>query len=141
MRRVRRSSTSNCFHDATGTHRLDRVEAESAGEDRQADEERALRIGQEVEAPVESGLQGPVTGERHPAAAGEQPEPIVERAGDLLGRQGLDPCRGELDREWNPVQSPADLDDRVRVLRGERERGLHGACPIDEQPDRFRVRR
>ena len=68
-----------------------------------------------------------------PARAREQPEPIVEAAGDLVRRERAHAGRGELDREGNAVEATADLRDRhaVRGRDPERRRGSH--CALGEQ--------
>ena len=72
-------------------------------------------------------------GDRGPAAAGQQAEPVVEARRDLLDRQGPDPGRGELDREGDPVEAAAELGDRAGVLVGQGERRLDRLRPLDEQ--------
>ena len=49
MRRVSRSSTLYGFHDATGAHRLDGVEAEPPANTDRRTRQGAFGIGQEVE--------------------------------------------------------------------------------------------
>ena len=44
---------------------------------------------------------------------GEHVEPLVEALDDLAGRQRARPAGGELDREREPVEPAAQLDDRV----------------------------
>jgi hypothetical protein len=41
---------------------------------------------------------------------------IVEPPGDLLYIEHPDFCRGQLDRQWDTIQSVADLGDKGRVL-------------------------
>ena len=50
-------------------------------------------------------------------AGGEQPEPVVEAAADLLGPERPQAGRGQLDRERLPVEPPADLHDRRSARR------------------------
>ena len=76
-------------------------------------------------------------GTRGPAAAGEQPEAVVEPRGDLVRRHRRHPRRGELDRERDPVEAAADLSDGVDVRLAEGERRIGGGGPCDEQPDRL----
>jgi hypothetical protein len=46
-----------------------------------------------------------------PIATGQQPQTVLETCGDLVKADRRDPYRGELDRQRNPVQVLADLDD------------------------------
>ncbi len=48
-------------------------------------------------------------GQRVPAPAGQQPEPVVEPREQLPGRQRPQPPRRQLDGEGNPVEPPAQL--------------------------------
>src|SRR4029079_2297624 len=45
------------------------------------------------------------------------------------------PCCDELDREWQTIQSNAQLGDRLRVLRSQLERLARRARPLKEQGD------
>ena len=58
-----------------------------------------------------------VPGQRGPAAAGEQREPVVEALGQLGRGQRAQPRRRELDRQRHAVEGPADLGDRRRRCR------------------------
>ena len=58
------------------------------------------------------------------SAPGQQRQPVVEPGQQGRGRKHLDPRRGQLDGEGQPIQAPADLGDGDRVLRGQRELGL-----------------
>ena len=86
----------------------------AAGEDREPLGERALGVGQQVPAPVDDRAQRAVARQRGAAAAGEQPEAVVEPRGELVERQRAQPRGGELDRQRQPVEPAADLDDRAR---------------------------
>ncbi len=93
-------------------------------------------LGQQVPAPVDDGAQRAVARQRGAAAAGEQPEAIVEAPGDLLGRQRAQAGGGELDRQRQAVQPAADLDDRGDVLRVDGEAGRRRRAAVGEQLDR-----
>ena len=77
----------------------------------------ALRLGQQVVAPVERRPQRLLARQRRPAAAGQQPEAVVQPGGDLLDRQRRHPRRRQLERQRDAVQPPADLRHRRRVRR------------------------
>ena len=81
----------------------------------------ALVFGEEVMAPIDGLAQRLVPRDGDPARAGEQPEAIIEPRGNLLHRQGADPCSGELDRERDAVEPPADLGDRGGISFGDPE--------------------
>ena len=55
----------------------------AATEHRQASQDPALRVVQQIPAPVHDGAQGLVAWQRGPAARGEQAEPVVEPARHL----------------------------------------------------------
>ena len=92
-------------------------------------------FGEEVMAPIDGLAQRLVPRNGDPARAGEQPEAIIEPRGNLLHRQGADPCSGELDRERNPVQAPADLRDGWSVAFSDSEVRHRGDGPLDEEAD------
>lgn len=54
-------------------------------------------------------------GESGPAAAGQQPEPVVEAVRELLGGHRAEPDGGQLDRERHPVERGADAGQRPVV--------------------------
>jgi hypothetical protein len=65
-------------------------------------------------------------------AAGQQAESIVEPFQQRLGREQLDPRGGQLDRQWQAIQPPADLRQRRRILGRQREICLRRSRPLDE---------
>ena len=65
------------------------------------------------------------------AAALEQIEPLPDPLEQLLGAEQLDACRGELDREREPVEAADQLVHRGRVA----DIGADGPRPLDEQRD------
>jgi hypothetical protein len=72
-------------------------------------------------APLDRRAQGLLPRQRCPAAARQQPQPVVQPRRHLLGRQRRHPRRRQLDRQRDAVQPPADLRHRRRVLGGEGE--------------------
>ena len=75
-----------------------------------------------------------------PAAAGQQPEAVVQPRRDLLDRQRRDPRRRQLDRQRHAVQPRQICATAGRVLVGQRRsRGCAPARPLDEQPHRRRT--
>ena len=97
--------------------------------------ERPLRLGQQVVAPVERRPQRLLARQRRPAAAGQQPEAVVQPRGDLLDRQRPHPRRRQLERQRDAVQPPADRGHRRRVRRrsSANPAGRAGR-PLDEEP-------
>ena len=79
-------------------------------------------VVEQVPAPVDHRAQRLVAGQRRTAAAGEQPEPVVEAGRDLLERQGPQPGGGQLDRQRHPVEPAADLTTAARCRRRPRSR-------------------
>ena len=57
--------------------------------------------------------------QRRAAPTSEQPEPLVEMSGDLGRAQRHDAGGGQLDGQWNAVEPPTDLGDRLGVGRFE----------------------
>jgi hypothetical protein len=53
-----------------------------------------------------------------------------------VGRIATGACRGELDRERDPVESPADLGDRL-CARRDGEAGVGGRGPLHEEAYRI----
>ena len=72
--------------------------------------------------------------DRRPCATSEEPQAIVEVAGDLVDRQGLGACRGQLDREWQPVELAADPSDGPQSLTVGRQATARRTPALHEQP-------
>jgi hypothetical protein len=108
----------------------------AACEDREPAPEHLLGLVEQVPAPVDHRAQCPVPGQRDPAAAGQQPEPVVQAGRDLVRGQGAQPGRGQLDGQRHAVKRPADPGHRGRVGRGDLEARQHGTGPLGQQPDR-----
>jgi hypothetical protein len=98
-------------------------------------QEAALGLAQELIAPVDGRAQRLLARDGRPAATGEQAELVVEARRDALDRQHLDPRGGQLDRQRDAVQAPADLDQRGGVVRLDPETRIDQPRALDEQPD------
>jgi hypothetical protein len=72
-----------------------------------------------------------------PAPSGQQPEAVVEPVGDLTWCEVADACRGELDRERDPVEPATDLDDRVEAVGRDAERRTRSDSTRDEERNGF----
>jgi hypothetical protein len=73
--------------------------------------------------PVDGRAERLVPFDRGAAAAGEQPEPLVEPGGDLGRSERDDPGGGQLDGERDAVQPATDLGDGDVVGVDGRRRG------------------
>ena len=86
-------------------------------------------------APVDRRAQRLVAGGRVASGGAGRAECDVQALGDLGGRQQPAAGRGELDRQRQPVDAPADLRDRGGVAVAEIERGIVRARALGEQRD------
>ena len=134
-RRARRSATVVPFHTRTAAHGFAGREREPAGEHRCPLEHEALRFGQQRVAPVDDRPQRLLARRCGARTSGEQAEPVVEAGQQVARRERPHPGRGQLDRQWEPVQLRADgLQLREVVLRLELGRDRMGVR--HEQVDR-----
>lgn len=69
------------------------------------------------------------------AGAAEQIEPVTQPFEELLGREQLRTCGGELEREGESVEPLAELVQR----RGSLELGAARVCPLEKERGRFVV--
>ncbi len=114
---------------------LDRIQRRTTGEDRHPLQQRPFRLVEQLPAPFHDGTQRLVPAQRCPATVGEQPEPVIQPAGDLLRGQHTHARRGELDRQRHAIESLADLHDRPgRPLVDPETRTDRGGS-FGEQPD------
>jgi hypothetical protein len=105
---------------------------EAVGEHRQAQPERLLAGRAQGEAPVEGGLQPPVPGGyRVPGL--QQPQVLVQPAGQLAEREGTQLGRGQLDGQREPVEPVADLRHDRPVVGVQREPGAYRHRALQEQ--------
>jgi hypothetical protein len=74
-----------------------------------------------------------------PGTAGQQPESLVQMLDDLPRRQGDDARRSQLDGEWDPVETAANLNDCRQIGRVDAEARNDRPGLLDEQPNRRRV--
>ena len=121
---------------ARAARRLGRREVEGPGEDGEGAEQLLLLGREEVVGPADGVLHRPVA-RVAPAAGGlQQTETFIEARRDLCEVDRPGPCRCELDRERDPIEAPADLDDRTRVLLAELESRIGRAGSLDEERHR-----
>jgi len=90
-----------------------------------------------VVAPLDRGEQCLLSPDGGVPAPCQQSEPVVETRANLLDREHLHARRRQFDREWNSVESPADLADGFCIVVPQQELRDHVRSPIDEQPHGF----
>ena len=123
-------------HSGRGRDGLDGADVR-VGEDRQALEHPLLGGLEERVAPVDRGPQRLLALGDVARRAAEELEAAAQAIAQRLRREEAETSRGELDGEREPVEPAADLDDRRRVVVGDREVGPDRARPVDEQLDRL----
>ena len=137
-----RSMTSPPTSDAGPQTRFGRLELEAAAEHRQAVDEPARPVVEQVVAPRDRATQRLLALGQVPRAGRQQVQVVLEPDQDLVRRQELDPGGRELDGEGHAVEGRADRRDRGRVGVRDREPRLDRAGAGDEQADRLvRVQR
>lgn len=119
-------------------HRLGGGEVAAAREDGQPPQHLPFVLVEQLPRPVDDGAQRLLAGQDGAAAGGEQPEAVVEPVGDLAWGQHAQPGGGELDREGQTVEPPADLRAPLRVVLDPEPRP-RGRAPVGEQPQRERL--
>ncbi len=67
-------------------------------------------------APVDGAAEGALALRQVPTRAGQDGQPMIEARENLVGREDVDPCRSELDRERQAIEPPADGGDGRGVL-------------------------
>ncbi|MGH2351116.1 MAG: hypothetical protein ACRDJN_05820 [Chloroflexota bacterium] len=122
--------TSNAGHDVDG------VKAEAAHEHGEAAQQRLLLGSEQIVAPSDRGAKGLMAGRRVAWAAGQQREATgsgLEPGQQRRRREQAHARRGQLDGQRQTVQPAADAGYSGRALGRERERGVNGTRPLDEQ--------
>ncbi len=103
---------------------------------------------QQAKRPVNGCLQRLLPRHRVPAAAGQEPEPLIEPRRDLPERRRRQPRRGQLQGERNAVEPPADgygirggelVDDEVRLVRASALGKELNRIAVGQVVDRLRV--
>jgi hypothetical protein len=136
----RRQPVEDVSFPGRGADGLRGREGAAAGADRQPAEEGPLLSAQQIVAPADGVAQRPLPRRQVAGTTGQYPQPVSQALQEDGGREELDAGGGQLDRERQPVEPPADLGDRRRRLVGDGEvvPGLPGA--VDEQPHRLVLR-
>ena len=108
-----------------------RIEGKMSDEYRKPAQHYAFWFGKEPVAPIEHGVQGPLTRRRGPRSEPKQGQALIEKRCGLLQPVGVDPPGGQLDRKRHAVELSADADHdrglRVAVVQpsAARRRALH----------------
>ncbi len=123
-------------HVLAGTHRLGGSEIELAGEHGERFEHPLLVLVEQVVGPADRVSERSVSRIDPAPDASQEPKAFIESAGDLGHIQSARPRRSELDRQWDAVEAPADLENCRRGQRIEREARVCGPSPFAEQRDR-----
>ena len=117
--------------------RLGAGQAEPPSEGRQPGQHRPLGAGQQLPRPVHHGPQRLLPRQPGPRPAGQQREPLIEPGLQLARRHDPQPGRGQLDRQRDPIQPPADPPGhRGGLLVPGQRHPLRGG-PVRQQPHRL----
>ena len=99
---------------------LRELERKAAGEHPEAPEHDPLVDRQQLVAPVECGAQCLVLAQRHARAAGQHPEALAQVLAQAVDAKHRHARGGQFERQRQPIEPPADVDDRLAIG------GLHG---------------
>ena len=113
---------------------------ETAGEDREPDEQPLLVRREQVVRPRHHVLQVPVSRVVVARAGVEQAESPVETLDHRFGPECPRPHGRQLDRQWKTVEAPAQPSENWQQLRRDGEIGASRRCSFAEQLHRRRCR-
>ncbi len=113
----------------------ERLEVESALEDRRGRPQQALARPRAVEGRADPRLQGSLGGLPEMARRRQHAVVVLEPSPDPLGGQRAHPLGGELDRQGQPVGRRADADDRLPLGLVQDVSRVEGPDPVDEEGD------
>ena len=117
---------------AHGGHRGRQIEA--ADEHREAPEHGSVHRIEQLVAPVDQPLQGPLALVDRVVTTPERRQPVADAVEDLARREHVGAGRRELDGQRHAVESAADLEQHGVVLGSRRARSLSPSS-VDEQVD------
>ncbi|MEO5838975.1 MAG: hypothetical protein ABIQ73_10585 [Acidimicrobiales bacterium] len=116
-------------------HTLRGLEREPTRQDAHAAECDLLVRVEQLMAPLDGGLERALAG--HPfAAAADQAVMLFEISRDPLGGELTTPRRRDLDRQWYPIETTADLDTGFYPFVGDRDLWRRSASALPEQRQR-----
>ena len=123
-----------------GRHELlGRLDRPAAGEDAEPGEQRLLVGIEQRVAPVDRGAQRPLPLGKIAWPVGEKRDPLLEPLEDRLQRKDAGVCRGELDREREPVEAPADREHLATMAAADVQIGIRGGRARGKQVARVGV--
>ncbi|GAB2717889.1 hypothetical protein GCM10027038_15290 [Arthrobacter bambusae] len=125
------------FDLAEAAHFLGGLDVESSREHRKTRPEELLGSGAELIAPVDEPSEGLLPWDRDPAATGQDVETTVKPFEKLEDGHGAQARGCELDRERNPIESPAQLGHCETIAVRDPEFGVHVPRSIHEQAHGF----
>ena len=126
-------------HVVVAADRLGSLERPAAGEDRQSGEELTLLRRQELGAPVERPPERLEPRRLVDRPLRQELEALAQPREQRLERQDVCAGGGELDRERQAVEPPADLGDRGEVRSASVDDRADGLCAVAEKRRRSGV--
>ena len=124
-------------HTVTGADGLRRLQRPATGEHGQPAQEQALRLAQQVIAPVQRRAERLLARQGSAATAGQQAKAVVEPRPQLVERQRRESCGCQLDGERQAIQPPADPRNYIRLTVGWHKPRTYHAGPLHKQLHRF----
>ena len=91
---------------------LGRLQGEAAREYAEAPEHCLLVDREQRVAPFQRRAQRLMATEDYARTAGQQVEAFMQARAQSFDAEQREPCGRELDREWDAIQAPTDLDHR-----------------------------
>jgi hypothetical protein len=116
---------------------LDGLQGAAAAEHREPAQQHALRRREQRVAPVERRAQRLLVRQRGLVAFGEEPHAVVQPRGDVVDRERAHARGGELDRERDALEPPADLAYGPGIPGRDAESRFHRRGALDEEAHRF----
>ena len=101
-------------------------------------EQRSLGVVEQAHAPIHGGPKRALALWQVHGAGSQHVERVSQPAQELVGIEDPDAGRGQLDRQRQALQTPADLNNRTSVVLGEGEIVAHSRGPVDKQRHRRR---
>ena len=128
------------FQPRARAHCLRRLQAETAGEHAQPPPQDPLLHAEQLMAPLHRRPQRLTAPRPSPPIGRQQAKPVIQPVEQITGGHRSQPHRGQLDRQRQPVETPADLTGRPAVLLRKREIRSHRHRPVNQQPQRLDLR-
>ena len=116
---------------------LGRLEDPAAAEDAEPDEQALFLVVEQLVAPLDRRPQRLLALGQVAPAGGEERQPVLQPAEQLVRLEHLHPGGRQLDRERQAVEAAADLGQPAVVAAEARQ---HGLRPLPEELDRRRLR-